>query len=166
MSVLVPMSKESFVEYINKVVVDYAIQNVVSGRWTRDEAVERSRAEHVAQLPLGLATPNHYLFEIHDGDGMRVGSLWFGITEHAGARLAFVFDVSVEEQFRRRGHAKRAFEALETLVRSMGLSTIALHVFAFNTGAQALYRSLGYDLTSVNMQKRLADESAPGKDAV
>jgi hypothetical protein len=35
------------------------------------------------------------------------------------------------------------------------LSSIALHVFSFNTGAQALYRSTGYGITGMNMLKPL-----------
>jgi ribosomal protein S18 acetylase RimI-like enzyme len=37
----------------------------------------------------------------------------------------------------------------------MGLRAIGLHVFNQNTSAQALYRSLGYEVTSVNMLKHL-----------
>ncbi len=36
-----------------------------------------------------------------------------------------------------------------------GLSGIALHVFAHNAEAQALYRSLGYNVASMNMLKPL-----------
>lgn len=37
----------------------------------------------------------------------------------------------------------------------MGLGKIGLHVFSFNLGAQALYRSLGYGITGMNMLKPL-----------
>jgi ribosomal protein S18 acetylase RimI-like enzyme len=36
-----------------------------------------------------------------------------------------------------------------------GLSSLALHVFSFNTGAQALYRSIGYGISGMNMFKPL-----------
>ena len=38
---------------------------------------------------------------------------------------------------------------------SLGLGSIALHVFGHNPGAQALYQSLGYGVTGFNMQKNL-----------
>ena len=37
----------------------------------------------------------------------------------------------------------------------LGLSSIGLHVFSQNIGAQTSYRKLGYGVTSVNMLKHL-----------
>jgi ribosomal protein S18 acetylase RimI-like enzyme len=84
-----------------------------------------------------------------------VGSLWVAILDRAGVRTAFIFNVEIDEPYRRQGHAKRAFKALEVVVRELGVDIIGLHVFAYNTAAQALYESLGYGVTGLNMQKRL-----------
>ena len=109
-----------------------------------------------ASLPLGLRTPDNYLFEIVAGeDGACVGYLWFAVVEKNGLQSAFVYDVAIKPEFRRQGHAQAAFDALEPLVRKLGLSSIGLHVFSQNAGAQALYRKLGYGVTSVNMLKHL-----------
>ena len=37
----------------------------------------------------------------------------------------------------------------------MGLQSIGLHVFSQSVGAQALYMSLGYQVTGINMLKQL-----------
>jgi ribosomal protein S18 acetylase RimI-like enzyme len=76
-------------------------------------------------------------------------------TRH-GLRSAFVYDLEIAPEFRRQGHARRSFLALETLVAELGIDHIGLHVFSFNVGAQALYESLGYQVTGINMQKSLS----------
>lgn len=63
------------------------------------------------------------------------------------------YEIVIHAQFQRQGHARRAFRALEDKVRQVGLSGIALHVFGHNTGARALYESLGYASTSIAMFK-------------
>lgn len=156
MSVLVPMSAEAFDLYVEAATTGYADEMVESGRWPEEGALERSRADFRESLPQGLDTPDNHFFEIRDPDtGVRVGFVCFSIRDHGGFRSAFVFDLEVEPEFRRQGHATAALRELERLVRDLGLSDIALHVFRRNTGAQQLYRNLGYDVTGLNMLKRL-----------
>jgi ribosomal protein S18 acetylase RimI-like enzyme len=149
-----------FPDYMLSSVAAYAEENVASGRWPREGALERSRADFEVLLPQGLATPNHFVFEIMarnvGADSCTpVGVLWFAVEERHGVRSAFVYDVEIKTEFRRQGHARRAFQALELLVRELGLASIGLHVFAHNPGAQALYESLGYRVNSLNMTKHL-----------
>jgi ribosomal protein S18 acetylase RimI-like enzyme len=55
----------------------------------------------------------------------------------------------------RRGHARAALAALEAAARAHRITTLALNVFGSNDGAQELYRSVGYVITSMRMQKEL-----------
>jgi len=73
-----------------------------------------------------------------------------------------VYDVYVRPEHQRKGHAGRAFAALEVEAHRLGLTGIALHVFGHNAGAQALYQKLGYVPTNINMFKPLASADAPG----
>ena len=156
MTVLVPMSAEVFVEYLKTAVLGYAQDNVDAGRWPEQGAMARSQADFDSSLPRGLGTPNNSLFEIKAAEaGPTVGFIWFAVEETNGLSSAFVYDVEIKPEFRRQGHAKAAFEAMEMRVRELGLSGIGLHVFAHNAGAQALYRKLGYGVTSFNMRKNL-----------
>ncbi len=66
-----------------------------------------------------------------------------------------MFNIDIEPAHRRRGHASRAFLALEDELRRLGLSGVALHVFGHNPGAQALYAKLGYRPTNINMFKAI-----------
>ena len=160
MTILVPLSAISFPAFLETAIAGYARQNVASGRWPAEGALELSRAEHQRLLPEGIATKNNHIFEIHDpATDAVVGSLWLGVQNTTGIPLAYVFNIEVAPEHRRRGHAARAFKALESVVRELGLSAIGLNVFAYNTGAQALYASLGYEVTALSMRKRLGNES-------
>lgn len=161
MTVLVPMSAQAYVPYLEAAVAGYAKDNVESGRWPEEGALARSQADFDSSLPQGLETPNNYLFEIKATEaGPAVGVLWFAVEEKHGLRSAFVYDVEIAPEFRRQGHAEAAFEALERLVRALGLSSIGLHVFGHNPAAQALYGKLGYGVTGINMRKNLGANGA------
>jgi len=156
MTVLVPMSSTIYDQYLQAAVQAYADENIESGRWPAEGALQRSRDDFDDSLPQGLATPDNYLFEIKSNDaGVTVGFLWFALVEKNGIRSAFVYDVEIKAEFRRQGHAGAAFDALEPIVSELGLNRIGLHVFKQNQAAQALYKKLGYKVTSINMQKQL-----------
>lgn len=150
------MTDEAFAAYMEKAIVDYAQDNVASGRWAEAGALERSREDHQKFLPQGLDTPNNHLFEIISVEGgSAVGFVWLAVENKFGSCTAFIFDIEVQEQHRRQGHAKRALFALEELAKDWGASSIGLHVFRQNSAAQALYASLGYEIVSSNMVKPL-----------
>ena len=161
MTVLSPMRTEAFAPYFDAAIVGYAEDNVLSGRWPADGAIERSRADFQSSLPRGLETPDNHLFEIKAGEGgPSVGVLWFVIQVRDGLRSAHVCDLEVKAEFRRQGHAMRALRALELIVTALGLSTIGLHVFGHNLGARALYAKLGYGVTGINMMKNIGETRA------
>jgi ribosomal protein S18 acetylase RimI-like enzyme len=161
MTVLVPMGEEGFASFIETSVAGYANDNVAAARWTADEAPGLSRAEFARLLPQGLATSNNHLYEIRDEAGGRtVGFLWFATMARGNAKTGYVYQLEVHPEFRRRGHARAAFQAMESIAVAMGLSSIGLHVFGHAPGAQALYGSLGYQVTGINMQKRLPASGA------
>jgi ribosomal protein S18 acetylase RimI-like enzyme len=155
------MNPGSFSGYREAAARGYADDNVASGRWPEDGALQRSYQDFDQSLPQGLATPDNYLYEIGDETtGATVGILWFAVVVKNGLKSAFVYDVEVKAEFRRQGHARAAFTALEPQVRALGLSGIGLHVFGHNPGARALYDSLGYAITGVNMLKNLGNSDA------
>ena len=163
MTILAPMRPEVYASYLESSVAGYAEDNIASGRWPKEGALERSRAEFENLLQEGLATPHDYLFEIMAAEGgPTVGSIWFAVEERHGSRNAYVYDVEVHSEFRRQGHARHAFQILEGVVASLGLSSIGLHVFGHNPGAQALYSQLGYAVTGINMLKKLGSLSGRG----
>jgi len=108
------MRTQVYATYVQSSAAGYAEDNITSGRWPKEGAMERSLAEFESLLPQGLATLNNHLFEILAAEGgPTVGCIWFAVEERHGIRGAFLYDVEVKSEFRRQGHAKRAFQALE-----------------------------------------------------
>ena len=162
MTTLTTMRPETYVTWRDAEIVAYADDKVAAGSWLREGALERSRAEFERLLPQGLATVGHHLFEIVDETaGLTVGCLWVAASKDPGDLSAFVYDIEVQPEFRRQGHARAAFVLLEPIVRRLGLKRIGLHVFGHNPAAQALYQSLGYGVTGINMVKALPDNASP-----
>lgn len=154
---LVPMTAEEYEVYLEVIVPDYAREHVEAGNWQEEGAEERARKEMVeVYLPDGVATENNYLFTIVDPEiGTKVGMLWYAINEKGNGRQAFVYDVIVDEQHRRRGYAFQAFQKMEEMVREEEVVAIGLHVFGYNHGARAMYEKLGFEVTDIVMRKWL-----------
>ena len=154
MTHLSPMTDAEFSAYLEAAIPEFARDKVASGQWAEASAIELSRQGYAELLPEGVSTPDNHLYTIRD-DGAAVGMLWFAAQERAAQRIAYVYDILIDAQHQRKGHATRAFAALEDGVTKLGLSGIALHVFAHNAGALALYQRLGFQATNINMLKRI-----------
>jgi ribosomal protein S18 acetylase RimI-like enzyme len=161
MTTLMPMRPEVFSSFAAKTVVSYADDNVTAGRWPPEGALARSRTDFEHLLPQGLGTPDHYLYEIRDETlEETTGFIWFAVVGSAISRSGYIYNIQIAPEFRGRGHAKAALELIERVAVARAVSRIDLHVFSFNAGAQALYRSLGYGITGMNMVKSLRPNGA------
>jgi ribosomal protein S18 acetylase RimI-like enzyme len=154
------MTQAEYGEWLKEAIPAYAADKVACGQWSEDESLHLSMTEHEGLLPQGLATPDNFLYTIEDSDATAVGVLWFAVKSRFNSRVAYVYDVEVQPHQRRKGHAYRAFCALEQEVRRLGLSGIALHVFGHNTDAQALYAKLGFRPTNINLFKPVGATAA------
>ena len=88
-----------------------------------------------------------------------MGDIWLAVDQAAPVRAGFIYDLFIEEPYRRQGLAAQAMLALEDEARALGLQSLALHVFGHNLGARALYEKLGYEITDVNMAKPLGERA-------
>jgi RimJ/RimL family protein N-acetyltransferase len=153
---LAPMTETEFQAYLEQDVERYAQERVQAGDWYASEALQKSREEHRQLLPGGVSTKNHYLFLIEDeAVGAKIGVIWFALYPNQLQPLAFVYDFLIDEQFRRRGYGQQAMLALEAKVKELGIDKIALHVFAHNHVARALYEKTGFETTGIYMTKKL-----------
>ena len=152
------MAAEDFDTYIEKLTANYAKDNVRSGRWTREEALEKSVSQINSLLPEGIETQNHVFFSIVDeGTGDVVGYIWLHVVPGEGHKKAFIYDLIIFEKFRKRGYGRAALVALEEYAKEKRIASISLHVFAHNAAALSLYRKMGYEVTSMNMKKNISD---------
>jgi ribosomal protein S18 acetylase RimI-like enzyme len=151
-----PMTAVEYAAYFDNSIREYAEDKIKAGNWTSEEALERSRREFESLLPQGIATPDNYLFTVRDTtNDVAVGIIWFGVMKRPTRSNAFIYDVLIYPQYQRRGFGRAAMLAVEDKVRALGLDILSLHVFGYNTGARALYESLGYEITNINMSKKL-----------
>lgn len=157
MSITLRKMKENvFDEYLVKSIPAYALENIESGRWIEEGAIERSRADHESLLPDGIHTKNNYLFEVITGkESNVVGVLWVNVDDTVSTKSAFIYDIEIYEDHRRQGYAKQTLNALECFVKDLGINKIGLHVFRQNAAAQSLYEAMGYRVVSSNMSKSI-----------
>jgi ribosomal protein S18 acetylase RimI-like enzyme len=156
MAMLIPMPAERFAEFVNAASASHALDNIAIGRWSAQEAAALARAELERLLPQGHHTPDHYFYDIRaDPQGVALGFVWFADLLRGSKRVIYLFQLLVYPEHRRRGHARSALAAIEALARERGVATVALNVFGGNLGAQELYRSVGYVVTSMSMQREL-----------
>lgn len=148
------MNQVEFDAFLAYDIPAYANEKVRAGNWTLDEALARSREDHDRLLPHGLNTPYHHFFVI-EVDGRPVGRIWLSSDPSTAGGAGFVYDLFVDEAFRRRGIAQEAMLLLEDEAARLGLSSLALHVFGYNLPARALYEKLGYEVTNLNLAKAI-----------
>ena len=152
----VELRREEFDSWRTSAIRDYAKDMVAAGRWSEDDAVQKSEAVFSELLPEGTSTKNNYLYSIVDQSlSRKVGTIWYAVRQEGKRRSAFVYDFLIFEEFRRKGYATLALHQLEEKVRGMGLDTISLNVFAHNLGARELYNKVGYREKSISMSKAL-----------
>jgi GNAT superfamily N-acetyltransferase len=81
--------------------------------------------------------------------------LWLGFTERSDGLVAFGYDFLVTSDRRRQGYGWAIMEAAEQVCRDRGVVEVGLSVFGFNSGARALYEQMGFEVTILQMRKRL-----------
>ncbi len=154
---LVRMSSNEYEAYLAFAVRDYADEKVAAGNWQSAEALERSTQEFAKYLPDGVATKDHYLYEIEDvALGAKVGMIWLARILQGAKPIMFIYDFRVDEAYRRKGYGEQALRAAEERAKALGFDRIALHVFGHNHAARALYEKMGYEITNISMSKNLA----------
>ncbi|WP_437578773.1 GNAT family N-acetyltransferase [Sorangium sp. So ce887] len=140
--------------FVELVVCSYADERASAMDARTEDAQRNARSQVEALLPQGLATPDHHLYSVLEGNAA-VGHLWIGVTHVDGFRSAFIYDIHLREDARGRGLGRRVMALAEEAAHGLGARDIELHVFAQNSRARRLYESLGYRVTSLSMRKHL-----------
>jgi ribosomal protein S18 acetylase RimI-like enzyme len=149
------MLPDEFVTYLEWAIDDYAAELERNGKAIGEAAKVTSRASFDSALPDGLATYGHVLLVAVDpDDGQRVGVLWFGPSTDDPA-MAWVYDITVDEERRREGWGRAIMRAFEGEARAHGFVRAGLNVYGDNHVARRLYESLGYVETSRQLHKEL-----------
>ncbi|MEO8273188.1 MAG: GNAT family N-acetyltransferase [Chloroflexota bacterium] len=155
MTRLEPMTQARYDAWLTATIREYAAEKVASGNYAEEGSLERSKAEFDALLPQGLKTEGHEILSMVDDEGADVGYVWFTIEDRPVGRVVFIYDIAVDLEFRRRGHAQAALAHVESYARDHACVGVMLHVFGSNEGARQLYGKAGYEETNVIMLKRV-----------
>ncbi|MHC9046096.1 GNAT family N-acetyltransferase [Microbacterium saperdae] len=141
--VVAPMTVERYPSFADTSEAAFAVDLATSGRYSPEEAAVESRRQFLQELPQGLDTPGQEIFTA-TVDGVEVGILWIGMRERGGRPHAFILDIEVAADQRRKGYGRELMHATEREARRLGAGSIGLHVFGFNDAAVTLYEQLGY----------------------
>ncbi|MGC5021678.1 GNAT family N-acetyltransferase [Micromonospora sp. DT47] len=151
---LEPMTDQQYLRYRECAEIDYAQNIADSGAMPLPEAREKAREDYQRLLPAGLGTEGHRLWTAYDGDD-EVGMLWLHVERKSDGLHAFGNDFKVRQDLRRKGYGRAIVQAAEQVCRELGVVSVGLSVFGFNLGARALYEQMGFEVTAVQMRKRL-----------
>ena len=153
---LVELDDAPYRAYRDHLVRDYAADKVRAGAWSESEAQIRAAKDVDGLLPEGPATQGHFLYSVReDAADAEVGTVWFALRDSGVGRYVWIYDIIINESFRRRGYASRTLELVEARAKELGAKSVELHVFGHNQGAQALYEKVGYSVTSITMAKQV-----------
>ena len=142
---LATMSRKDFEKYIQGSRKNFEEELVRTGDFSQEKAHERMEAQMNAILPQGYDTQGNCFFDIIAPEsGDKVGILWISKMNMDGNESAFIFDIAVNAEHRRKGYASKALIEAEEIARDVDVQEIWLHVFAKNKGAIALYKKMGY----------------------
>lgn len=144
---------DEYDSFMNRVADNYARSVAKVYDSTYEICIKQAWKMLDEDLPEGVDTPGQFFYRIQDGD-LEVGNLWLTYSKDRGKdHYVYVSDIVIFEEHRRKGYATAALELAEGLGETWGCKSISLNVFAFNKGAQALYKKLGYRFTTMQMHK-------------
>lgn len=150
------MTESEFQVYLKRSIENYAQEHVKAGNWDSTDALQKAEKEFLQLLPDGVASQNQHLLSIEDSNtGVKVGLIWFAEKHQASRSSAFIYDFLIYDEHRRKGYGGQTLNALEEKIKELGIETISLHVFGHNQAAIDLYRKAGYEITDLQMTKKV-----------
>ncbi|MDG9677427.1 GNAT family N-acetyltransferase [Micromonospora sp. DH14] len=151
---LTPMTAPELTRLLGALEQGYAEDLVAHRGMTPESARERTVTQIAESLPAGVDTEGVLLRMGRVGD-TEVGWIWVTLPTAAAPNQAWIHNIEVHEEHRGRGYARRMIQLIEAELAQLGVPELGLNVFGTNTVALGLYRSLGFEVTSQQMAKRV-----------
>lgn len=150
------MTAAEFGPYRERAIEAYAAEHVRAGNWSADRAEALAAEQTDRLLPDGVDTEGMLMLVAEiEGAGV-IGIVWVALTQPQ-QEGAWIFDIEIVPEQRGKGHGRALLQAAEREVIARGGHAIGLNVFGGNVVAQDLYKSAGYEITSMYMHKSLFD---------
>jgi ribosomal protein S18 acetylase RimI-like enzyme len=142
---LIPLESNELSQFIDRAVFEGMCSLLKSKEHTDAEKAFAAARQNVTTCFTAQNIDKQLVYHIYVPTlKKRVGYLWLERPYNPTQLSTFVAFVLIEEPYRRRGFAQAALLQAEDITLKLGLSTIELYVFAFNTGARLMYEKLGY----------------------
>jgi ribosomal protein S18 acetylase RimI-like enzyme len=152
-----PVTAAEFDAWRARLIPGYAADKVRAGDWSEAEAESNATEQTDNLLPAGAETPGMLLLTAETPEGELVGVVWVALDrDRPGA--AWIYDIEVHPEQRGKGYGRALLQAAERYSAQHGATEIGLNVFGPNAVARGLYESSGYEITAINMRKRLTDQ--------
>jgi GNAT superfamily N-acetyltransferase len=125
------------------------------------QVIEEHVARRVERLRKDEGFPSQ-AFVAKTNDGTLAGFVWVARTHNdsTGQLEASLLNQYVAEPYRGQGLGHRLMETAEEWARQQGLPRISLSVGERNTLGQRLYESLGYQVETLRMTKKLTPQES------
>lgn len=145
MTMLKPASSEESAQFNELFVSAYSNDAVAGGLYVQEKDAIAHARNTIAKYSSQDAAPNAMLAISAEGVEEPVGFIWYAVAPRLGGSSAFVLQLFIKPAYRRRGYAREALLALESLASALGHLSIGLSVFHHNSGARELYASVGFE---------------------
>jgi ribosomal protein S18 acetylase RimI-like enzyme len=151
------MTANEFRAFRDRTIREYAAEHVRAGNWAAERANQLAANETDDLLPEGPNTAGMLLLVAETTTAEAVGVVWVAL-ECEGKEGAWIYDIEIVPEQRGRRYGRALLRAVEREVEKHGGRSIGLNVFGENAIARRLYESSGYEITSMQMRKRLEPE--------
>jgi ribosomal protein S18 acetylase RimI-like enzyme len=159
-----PMTSAEFNIWRARILPGYAAAHVRAGVWSAGEADSRAAKLIGNLLPVGVETPGMLLLSAETPDGSSVGMVWL-VLDRPRPGAVWIHNIEIFSDHRGKGYGRELLEAAEQHSMKHGAEEIGLNVFGGNTVASSLYESSGYEISSLQMRKRLAGTASTERSA-
>jgi ribosomal protein S18 acetylase RimI-like enzyme len=141
-------------DFLEAILPSYVAERAAADHVSSEAADRYARAQYAQLLPDGhLTAGHHFLRMVAINSGQSVGGVWFWIDSEN--KQAFLYNITILPQYRRRGFASDALMLIEEIAREAGCATLGLNVFSSNSEAIALYSRVGFCPVSSYWNKAL-----------
>ncbi len=150
-----PMTAAQFSIWRARILPGYAAAHLRAGVWSAGEADSRAAKLIGNLLPAGVETPGVLLLSAETSDGNSIGMAWL-VLDRPRPGAVWIHNIEIFPGYRGKGYGRELLAAAEQHSLEHGAKEIGLNVFGGNIIARSLYESSGYEISSLQMRKRLA----------
>lgn len=150
------MTAAEFDSIRDRLIQEYAAENVAAGHWPSGTASSQAREEMDRLLPQGVHSPGVLMLVAETPSGQAVGFVWLALEKQAGVGGGgWIYNIEVRPEFRGQGFGRALLTLAETAALNHGVDSIGLNVSGRNVVAHNLYEAAGYSVATMQLTKKL-----------